>query len=117
MLKAATALELLQKVETENLVVKLIQQLNKDYQLANINEFFSEELAAAELYDTLTSSLLNLMNLNYDGYLNLLYRIDVSESQLVKVKSQNLEEAIQEVAFFVLQREVQKVWLKAHYRK
>jgi hypothetical protein len=117
MLEAATTLELLQKVESKNLYLKLIQQLNKDYQLANIDEVFLEETTPVQLHKKITTSLLNLMNSQYDHYLNLLYRIDISESQLLKVKNQNLEVAIQEVAFIVLQREVQKVWLKAHYGK
>lgn len=115
MLQAATAIELLNKVEVQNLYVQLIQQLNKDFQLANIDEYFEETIPPTDIHNTLSKILLKLINNQYDDYLNLLYRIDVPEVELLKVRSENLEESVRQVAFLLLKREAQKVWLRKNY--
>jgi len=115
MLQAGTVIELLNKVEVQNLYVQLIQQLNKDFQLANIDEYFEETTPSTDLHTVLSQILLKLINNQYDDYLNLLYRVDISEVELLKVRSENLEESVQQVAFLLLKREVQKVWLRKNY--
>lgn len=117
MINQLTSISLLQKSTTENLYIKLIEQLNKDYQFANINEAFSTEVTPEQLYTQLTKSLLNLINTHYDAYLNLLYRVDVSETDLAKLKGGDVNVLIPQVAFYVLKRIYQKVWLKANYKR
>jgi hypothetical protein len=60
---------------------------------------------------------LNLINNQYDDYLNLLYRIDVPESELAKLKNDNLTTSIEEITYLVLKREYQKVWFKHNFDK
>ena len=79
MVKPENSLELLKAVETENLFVKLIVQLNKDFQLANIDRRFKSTISIEKLKDELTETMLHLIQLKYDDYLNLLYRIDIAE--------------------------------------
>lgn len=112
MLPIQNVIELLQKVEVEDLYQNLILQLNKDFQLSNLNESFELSLTSIKLKERLSNTILNLLTNNYDDYLNLMYRIDVSEKELATLKSENLETTIEQVTFLILKREYQKVWFK-----
>lgn len=115
MIEDKNSLELLKAVETENLVIKLIEQLNKDFQLANIDEEFKLNISTLELKNNLDSLLLNLITKKYDDYLNLLYRIDVSENEIATIKNDNLLNTIENISFLILKREFQKVLLRKMY--
>ncbi|WP_456423735.1 hypothetical protein [Lutibacter sp.] len=105
-------LELLEKVTNENLYQNLIIQLNKDFQLSNLNESFELSSEPNQLKKTLATILLKLITQQYDDYLNLLYRIDVSEKELLTVKSNTLKVTVEQITFIILKREYQKVWFK-----
>ncbi len=105
-------LELLKKVTNENLYQNLVIQLNKDFQLSNVNERFDLSSEPNQLKNTLATILLKLITKQYDDYLNLLYRIDVSEKELLTVKSNNLEATVEQITYIILKREYQKVWFK-----
>ena len=115
MLSAKNSLELIQNVEIENLYLKLIEQLNKDFQLSNLNFSFEETISPIELKEKFSAILLNLISNNYDDYLNFLYRVDVSEKELLKIKETDLISIVNQITFLVLKREYQKVWLKRNY--
>ncbi|NLP57700.1 hypothetical protein [Lutibacter sp. B1] len=55
---------------------------------------------------------MDLITNNYDNYLNLLYRIDVSEKELSKITGNNLTETVEQITFLILKRVYQKVWFK-----
>jgi len=112
MLPVQNALELLQNVEGENLYQQLILQLNKDFQLSNLDESFELKLTPVQLKETLGKRILNLLTNKYDDYLNLMYRIDVSEKGLATIKSDHLETTVEQITFLILKREYQKVWFK-----
>ena len=115
MLSAKNSLELIQNLEIENLYLKLIEQLNKDFQLSNLNFSFEETISPIELKEKFSAILLNLISNNYDDYLNFLYRVDVSEKELLKIKETDLTSIVNQITFLVLKREYQKVWLKRNY--
>lgn len=115
MLTAKNALELLQNIELENLYSALIEQLNKDFQLSNLNYSFEKNILPINLKEKLAMTLLNLINSQYDDYLNFLYRVDVPEKELLKIKEEDLNNIIEEITYLVLKREYQKVWLKHNY--
>ena len=117
MLPAKNTEELLNSIANENLYVHLIAQLNKDFQLANVAGSFDLKASPTELKKGLFFILLNLINNQYDDYLNLLYRIDVPESELAKLKNDNLTTSIEEITYLVLKREYQKVWFKQNFDK
>lgn len=117
MLPAKNTEELLNAIAVENLYVQLIAQLNKDFQLANIAGSFDFKASPVQLKKELFAILLNLITNQYDDYLNLLYRIDVPERELAKLKSNNLTTSIEEIAYLVLKREYQKVWFKQNFDK
>ena len=112
MLPVQNTLELLNKVEFENLYQQLISQLNKDFQLSNLDESIELSLTPVKLKEILRKIILNLLTNNYDDYLNLMYRIDVPEKELATLKAENLETTINQITFLILKREYQKVWFK-----
>ena len=112
MLPVSNSLELLQKVDIENLYQQLILQLNKDFQLSNLNETFELSYTPIQLKEVLSKIILNLLTNSYDDYLNLMYRIDVPEKELATLKAENLETTVEQITFLILKREYQKVWFK-----
>lgn len=112
MLPSKNAVELLELVKTENLYTRLIQQLNKDFLLSNLSTNFDLSATPDNLKQTLSSVLLHLITNQYDDYLILLYRIDISEKELLKIKNNNLTEIAEQLTFVILKREYQKVWFK-----
>jgi hypothetical protein len=117
MLPAKNTEELLISIAVENLYVQLIEQLNKDFQLANVAGSFDLNASPVQLKNELFAILLNLITKQYDDYLNLLYRIDVPESELAKLINDNLTTSIEEITYLVLKREYQKVWFKQNFDK
>ncbi len=112
MLPIQNTLELLQKIDTENLYQNLIQQLNKDFQLSNLDESFELSLTPVQLKEILSKIILNLLTNKYDDYLIFLYRVDVLEKELAALKAANLETTAEQITFLILKREYQKVWFK-----
>ena len=112
MLEAQNSLELLKVVKTENLLSKLIEQLNKDFQLSGMCKKVESTCLIEDLIKELTETILNLIQFKYDDYLNLMYRVDVSEKDLATITSNDLTTTVNEIAFLILKREFQKVWLK-----
>lgn len=112
MLQSRDSIELLKSVEVKNLYTKLILQLNKDFLLANLNTSFDLSATPVNLKQKLSDTLLNLITNQYDDYLNLLYRIDISERELLKIKSESLPTVIDQLTYVLLKREYQKVWFR-----
>lgn len=103
---------LLAEAERDNLYLKLIEQLNKDFNLANEAVDFPMSTTPAELKIQLHEKIYRLIQYRFAEYLNLLYIIDVSEEQIKKLDGTDIAELAQQVAFLVLKREWQKVWFR-----
>jgi hypothetical protein len=104
--------ELLSKAKNEDLYVKIIQQLNKDFLLANVSYSFSEKLNPLELKNDLSKILYKMITDTYDSYLNFIYRVDLSEKELAIIGGKPLEQIIEDVTYLILKREYQKVWFR-----
>ena len=66
-------IEIFTKIESEHYLTKLIEQLNKDFKLANIDSVFGSELLITEVNEQLNKLIYKLITTQYDDYLNLLY--------------------------------------------
>lgn len=117
MLRPQNSFELLKSIDAEQLLEKIVEQLNKDFQLANINKQFTVTLSANSLKNELDTIVLDLITNKYDDYLNLLYRIDIAEKELALIKDDKLIDAMEQISFLILKREFQKVWLKKNYKR
>jgi hypothetical protein len=76
---------LLSEAESENLYLKLIEQINKDFNLANEAIDFPMSTSPEELKIQLHEKIYRLIQYKFAEYLNLLYIIDVPEDQIKKL--------------------------------
>jgi hypothetical protein len=107
---------LLSEAESENLYLKLIAQINKDFNLANEGIDFPLSISPNELKLQLHEKVYRLLQYKFAEYLNLLYIIDVSEEEIKKLDGSDLVILAEQVAFLILKREWQKVWFRNKYR-
>lgn len=106
---------LLTEAEKETLYQKLIEQINKDFNLANEPIDLPMSSSPEELKLLLHEKIYRLIQYKFAEYLNLLYIIDVSEEQIKKLDGSDMLILSQEVAFLILKREWQKVWFRNRY--
>lgn len=103
---------LLSEAEKEALYLKLVEQLNKDFNLANEGVDFPMSISPGELKIQLHEKIYRLIQYKFAEYLNLLYIIDVSEEEIKKLDGSDLVILAEQVSFLVLKREWQKVWFR-----
>ncbi|MDI1254981.1 MAG: hypothetical protein PSV16_02685 [Flavobacterium sp.] len=103
---------LLSEAESENLYLKLIEQLNKDFNLANEGVDFPLSTNPEELKIQLHEKVYRLIQYKFAEYLNLLYIIDVNENEIKKLDGSDISELAGQVSFLILKREWQKVWFR-----
>ena len=106
---------LLAEAEGENLYPKLIEQINKDFNLANESIDFPKSTTPFELKVQLHEKIYRLLLYKFAEYLNLLYIIDESEEQIKKLDGSDLVQLSENVSFLILKREWQKVWFRNKY--
>lgn len=106
---------LLDHAQEKQLYTKLVQQLLKDFGLANIDIDLSADMTPIRLKTVLHEKIYYLILEKFSEYLNLLYIIDVPEKAFKEIHMTDVVEVAEQVTFLVLKRELQKVWLKAKY--
>lgn len=106
---------LFEEAQQESLYLKLIEQINKDFNLANEGIDFPMSIVPEELKIQLHEKIYRLIQYKFAEYLNLLYIIDVSEDQIKKLDGSDLVILAENVAFLILKREWQKVWFRNKY--
>ena len=106
---------LIAEANQSDLYKKLILQLNKDFQLANIDLDFHEDVLPSSLKLLLHETVFRLIQEKFTEYLNLLYIIDVSESEVRALDGDDVLKLSEDVSFLILKREWQKVWYRNKY--
>jgi hypothetical protein len=100
------------EAENENLYQKLIEQINRDFNLANEPIDIPEHTLPDDLKTLLHEKIYRLIQNKFAEYLNLLYIIDVSKDEIKKHDGSDISELSVQVAFLILKREWQKVWFR-----
>lgn len=106
---------LLSEAESQHLYLNLVEQLNKDFNLANDPVDFPKSTSPSELKIQLHEKIYRLIQYKFAEYLNLLYIIDVPENEVKSLDGSDLVALSEQVAFLVLKREWQKVWFRNHF--
>jgi hypothetical protein len=106
---------LISQAEEEHLYFKLIEQTNKDFALANEAIDIPASLLPFEFKNLVHEKVLKLIQFKFAEYLNLLYIIDVSETEIKKLDGSDLIQLAEQVTFLILKREWQKVWFRNKY--
>jgi len=104
--------ELLSNAQKENLYSKLIDQINKDFNLANEAIDFPQSTTPQELKIQIHEKVYRLIQYKYTELLNLLYIIDVPENTVKQLDGSDTVELSEQIAFLVLKREWMKVWFR-----
>lgn len=107
--------DLLHQAEHEQLYLKLIEQLNKDFNLANEAIDFPMSTKPHELKVQLHEKIYRLLQHRFAEYLNLLYVIDVPEKEVKQLDGSDLIALSEDVTFLILKREWIKVWFRNRY--
>ena len=111
----ATIDQLLSQAESDMLYDALLSQVNKDFNLANEAIDFPKSTTPSELKIQLHEKIYRLIQYKFAEYLNLLYIVDVSESEVKKLDGSDLVLLSEQVVFLLLKREWQKVWFRHKY--
>lgn len=106
------SIALLRQIESQDLIRSLIIQLNKDAKLSGLSFELSENLQPKEIIAQLYQNLLKLITNDFDGYLNLLYRVDLSEQVMRSIQTTVPEKIAEHATLLVLKREWQKVFFR-----
>ncbi len=106
-------LQLINQIQKEDLLIKLILQINKDANLVGLDFSLSEKSTPQNIVFNLHKLLIDLINNNFSDYVNLLYRIDIPEKELIRLQSLEIEILTEKVAILILRKEWQKVWFKS----
>jgi hypothetical protein len=107
---------LLLEATNENLYNNLIDQINKDFNLANESIDLPQDIKPEELKNELHEKIYRLIQYKFAEYLNLLYIVDVPEDQIKKLDGSDIAELAKQVAFLILKREWMKVWFRNKYQ-
>jgi len=107
--------ELLFQIEKPLLYQDLINQLNKDFEITGTTIDFLKVKSPSKLFGFLEDAISELVQKDFDIFLNLLYRIDINEHQIKEIINQANENVEKQITFLILKREWQKVWLKRNY--
>ena len=106
---------LLIEAQEQSLYLKLIIQINKDFNLANEGIDFPMSISPEELKIQLHEKIYRMIMYKFAEYLNLLYIIDVAEEEVKKLDGSDLVVLAEQVTYLLLKREWQKVWFKNNY--
>jgi hypothetical protein len=98
--------------------MQTLAQIEKDFESSGIRLTVSKQNTSfEELVHTLSPEIKQLMDKNYQGFLNLLYRIDIPEVKLKKEIALKKEMRMEEVvAELIIKRELQKVVIREFYK-
>ena len=97
-------------------LLNLIEQINKDFNLANESIDLPQDIQPEELKNELHEKIYRLIQYKFAEYLNLLYIVDVPEDQIKKLDGSDIAELAKQVAFLILKREWMKVWFRNKYQ-
>jgi hypothetical protein len=106
---------LLTEAAQEQLYEKLIEQINKDFNLANEPIDLTANISPAELKAQLHEKIYRLIQYKFAEYLSLLYIVDVAEDQIKKLDGSDIMDLSEKVSFLILKREWMKVWFRNKY--
>jgi len=106
---------LIDKQITVKLYNDLIIQLNKDFSLSGIDFNLSLTSKPNKLIKDLTLLFQNMIVKDYQKFNQLMYVLDIPENKLVRLKERQLIVVIDRIIRLVLERVLQKVYLKQKF--
>ncbi|MEM9077056.1 MAG: hypothetical protein AAGC43_08450 [Bacteroidota bacterium] len=109
------SLQVLFEAKKHELYYKLVTQLKKDFELANLDFKLPDPPSPEELKMLLHEKVYRLILEQFPEYLNFLYIVDVSEDKVKSIETTDVVDMAEEVSFLILKREWQKVSLRQRF--
>ncbi|MDG1379395.1 MAG: hypothetical protein P8P73_05275 [Flavobacteriaceae bacterium] len=109
--------ELINQLYHNRLYKALKRQLKKDFIVAGIDHDFDNEIYPIDLVEFLQKVMSNLIRNENTYYLKLLYVTDISENKISELRGSNSLRPLEQVTYFILRGEWQKVWYRNKYQK
>ncbi len=103
---------LLNIIIDSGLYKSLVHQLQKDFQLSGLSIQLLDATRPEALYQNLLVDLEKLITHNFDGYMQLLYRVDIAEESMQIDGVQSVAALAKKATYKILQREWQKVYFR-----
>jgi Asp-tRNA(Asn)/Glu-tRNA(Gln) amidotransferase B subunit len=92
---------------------ELVEQINKELAVT-----LPEKISMEELYEKLSIHINNLIQNNFEQLINLLYRIDISESKIRALLQTNPDNnAGNTIAALIIERQLQKIKSREQFRQ
>jgi len=114
-LKEENSVLLIQQISEANYYKQVLLQLQKDFEMCGIGIGIDEFVLPNDFIKRVHQEIKKLLQYNFDIYLQLLYRVDLPE-EIMNFDIQNIDSVAQKATFYILQREWQKVKLRASYQ-
>ncbi|WP_422858929.1 hypothetical protein ACOKFD_16505 [Flagellimonas sp. S174] len=109
------SIQVLEEAKRSELYEKLVAQLKKDFELANIRLNISDNPSPEKLKTELHEKVYRLILEQFPEYLNLLYIVDVSEDKVREIETTDVVDMAEAVSFLILKREWMKVSLRRRF--
>ncbi|PID67699.1 MAG: hypothetical protein CR968_05430 [Flavobacteriia bacterium] len=101
------------ELNQHDLYPQLIRQINKDFSLTGVSMDLKEDCLPHDLINTVSESVYQLVQYNFDTFMQLLYRVDVSEQIMSRDSVDTAENITHKATLEIIKREWQKVqWRK-----
>ena len=108
--------ELLHLANEQSLFKHIVQQLEKDFLLANAVWEAPKNIDSEQLIAALREKIYYLIMERFQEFLNVLYVIDVPEKEFHDLEITDAVAVADQMAFLILKREYQKVWFRNKYK-
>ncbi len=115
-LNAINSNEVLILANETTLLSDLKNQIEKDFGLANISLKLPLKFDAQTFVSAIREKVYHLMMEHFPEYLNLLYIVDIPESQFKQIAITDAVEVADQMTFLIIKREYQKVWYRNKYK-
>lgn len=109
-------IEIANKSLTPKLYQDLIVQLNKDFLLSVIDKKIDFECRPENFFKQLFDVIDNLVKNNYQTFNQFMYTLDVSENKVANIDETDFAKLVNKLTLLVLERLVQKVYLKDQFK-
>ena len=102
-----------------DLIKDTANQIIKDFDMFGMEVKFSGNAynAYEELFEQIEPHISTLISNNQSKFMGILYRIDLSDTQIKKAVEENASESFSEIITdLIIKRELQKVVIRNHYK-
>ena len=103
-----------------DLLKETADQIIKDFQMSGFEITFSgnSDNAYKELFIQIYPHINELLGKNYEGFMNLLYRIDLDERLVLRKSEENKHQNTAElITDLIMKRELQKIVIRNYYKQ